>query len=205
MENNLNYEEVEVNSERWLDLIPLLNEQFKDIKGYEGLYQVSNYGRIKSLPKIVNTKLKNVSSRKTKEKILKCNLTRDNYLSVNLVKNKKNKTIRVHQLVCNTFIENEENYKCINHKDSNPRNNKIDNLEWCTQSYNIKYAYKKGNAKPTRTRCVVQMDKNYKIMNVFNSINDACRHIGKKGHQNIIKCCQNKIPTAYGYRWKYYE
>lgn len=101
-------------------------EIWKDIKGYEGLYQISNLGNVKSLRKNV---------------ILKCSkCSREgNYYKAGLYKNGKTKTILVHKLVANAFIPNPNNLPCINHKDENKLNNKADNLEWCTYKQNNDY------------------------------------------------------------------
>ena len=114
-----------------------MQEIWKDIKGYEGLYQVSNFGRIKSLDKIVNTNNQygNVSTKTIKGKILKQRILRK-YFSIGLTKNKKQKTFFVHRIVAENFIENENNYPCINHKDGNKLNNYINNLEFTTYREN---------------------------------------------------------------------
>ena len=123
-----------VRKKRWLII-----EIWKDIKGYEGLYQVSNYGRIKTL---INFNSKHSYSKKElkerKEKILKeheCN----GYLRVTLSKKQKSKHYRVHRLVAQAFIPNPENKPQINHKDNNRKNNNVNNLEWCTALYNNRY------------------------------------------------------------------
>ena len=115
-------------------------EIWKDIKGYEGMYQASNLGQIKSL------KLK-------KEKILKQCKNEHGYLVVNLCKNGKWKTCRVHRLIADTFIPNPENKPCVNHINGQKDDNNIKNLEFCTYSENMFHAYKNNlnNAKtPTR-------------------------------------------------------
>ena len=106
-----------------------MNEEWKDIKGYEGKYQVSNLGRIKSL---------NYNHTK-KEKILDIKPRKDGYMYVGLFKNGKRKSFKVHRLVAEVFIENPNKYPVINHKDENKSNNCISNLEWCTHKYNVNY------------------------------------------------------------------
>jgi hypothetical protein len=122
-------------------------EIWKDIIGYEGLYQVSNLGRVKSLARTIyrghNRPLP------LKERILKQGC-KDGYRQVNLANYGKIKTIRVHRLVAEAFIENTENKPFINHINGVRNNNKLNNLEWCTQSENLKHAYKIGNKKPIR-------------------------------------------------------
>ena len=103
-------------------------EEWRDIEGYEGLYQVSNLGRVKSL---------NFNHTK-KERVLKGNPDKDGYLRVTLFKNGR-KTYRIHQLVALVFIPNPNNYPVINHKNENPSDNRVENLEWCTIAYNNCY------------------------------------------------------------------
>lgn len=103
-----------------------MKEVWKDIKGYEGLYQVSNLGNVKSL-------------KFNKEKIL-IPLFDKNYLFIQLWKNGKYKRYKVHRLVAEAFIPNTNEYSCVNHKDENKQNNCVDNLEWCTNQYNIEYS-----------------------------------------------------------------
>lgn len=101
-------------------------ERWRDIKGYEGLYQISNCGRVKSL-------------KYCKEKILKSIKSSNGYLQVNLYKDGKRKYFLVHRLVATAFIYNIENYSQINHKDEIKSNNYVSNLEWCDYSYNNNY------------------------------------------------------------------
>ena len=113
-------------------------EEWKPIKGYEGLYEISNFGRVKSLVGWNGHKYVK------REKILAPykQQTNPNYSRsvVKLKKNGKGKEFKVHRLVAKAFIPNPKNYKVINHKDGNPLNNKVNNLEWCTQKMNIKHA-----------------------------------------------------------------
>jgi hypothetical protein len=101
--------------------------KWKDIKGYEGLYQVSNSGEIKSFKRVP-------------EKILKLSNDKDGYLQVQLCKNGKKKTYRVHALVAGAFIDNPYNKTEINHKDYNVKNNNVDNLEYVSHIENIKHS-----------------------------------------------------------------
>ena len=117
-------------------------EVWKDIKGYEGLYQVSNLGRVRSLPRIIETESSNQyktfhNVQEKKGKILK--QKESDYKSVALYKDKKSKYYMVHRLVAQAFISNPNGYLYVNHKDEDKYNNCVENLEWCTQSYNINY------------------------------------------------------------------
>ncbi|WP_297712050.1 NUMOD4 domain-containing protein [Clostridium sp.] len=113
-------------------------EEWKSIKGYEGLYEISNFGRVKSLL--------GWNGRKyiQRERILAPYKQQSNkYYSrsvVKLTKDNKTKDFKVHRLVAEAFIPNPNNYKVVNHIDGNPLNNNVENLEWCTQKMNIKHA-----------------------------------------------------------------
>ena len=111
-----------------------MEEIWKPIKGYEGLYEVSNLGRVKSLKRWHHPR----------ENILKNKFTTDGYYETALLKNGKYKYIRTHRIVAQTFIPNETNKKEVNHKDGNKLKNCVDNLEWCTSKKKKKHAYKLG-------------------------------------------------------------
>lgn len=113
----------------------LEGEKWKEINGYEGLYQVSNLGRIKSLTKTVTC---GKGTTIIEEKILKFRNC-DGYNRVHLMKDKKETNIYVHRLVAQAFIPNNNNYPIVNHKDEDKTNNKVENLEWCTYKYNVNY------------------------------------------------------------------
>ncbi len=108
---------------------------WKPAKGYEGLYEVNNAGAIKSI------------FYGNKPRILKKSKTTTGYYKVELYKNKKRKSVRVHRLVAMAFIPNLEGKPNINHKDGNPLNNNMDNLEWCTQRENVMHAIESGLKK----------------------------------------------------------
>lgn len=111
-----------------------VGEIWKDIKGYEGLYQVSNLGNIKSLFRY--------------KKILKPTKNTLGYLKVSLYKDKKIKVMSVHRLVAEAFLENTNNFTDINHKDGNKTNNKVENLEWCTRQQNILHRFRVLKQEP---------------------------------------------------------
>ena len=112
-------------------------EIWKDIEGYEGLYQVSNLGRVKSLDRVVEGK--SSSTRLHRGKILSPGIGSTGYYMVVLYKDGGGCSYTVHRLVSNTFIPNPHNHPYINHKDENKLNNNVDNLEWCTHQYNMNY------------------------------------------------------------------
>lgn len=120
-------------------------EIWKDIPGYEGLYQVSNLGKVKSLS------FRNNQTTIKREKILSV-LKKDNkYLYISLSKNGKRKNKYIHRLVAEAFIDNKNKYPFVNHIDYDVTNNKVDNLEWCTQEYNVKYSIKNMYKRRKRT------------------------------------------------------
>lgn len=119
-------------------------EIWKDIDGYDGFYQVSNLG--------------NVRSSKTKQNIYYSD-TNKGYFRVNLYKNKKRKSYSIHRLVAEYFLDNPNNYPCVNHKDCNKKNNRVDNLEWCTYKYNNNY--KGHNIKKYVSMAIYYLKKEY--------------------------------------------
>ena len=127
----MEYENVEVNSERWLDLKDLLNEEWCDIKDYEGLYQVSNYGRIKSFRANKGNKI-NISRLRTNGK----------YYIVDLCMKSKINRYYIHRLVAQAFIPNPENKETVNHINCNKLDNRLFNLEWNTRKENQQHALK---------------------------------------------------------------
>lgn len=112
-----------------------MTEIYKDIQGYEGLYQISNLGNVKSL-----------NYRHTgKEKILSCGNNNKGYFVVNLCKNGKLEQFLVHRLVANAFIQNPENKPCVDHINTIRTDNRVSNLRWCTQKENCNNEISKGN------------------------------------------------------------
>lgn len=164
-----------------------MSEKWKNIKNYEGLYQVSNFGRIKSLKRTAN------NNHIVKEKILKPQKNKNGYLFVNLYKNGNMKRKSIHRLVALAFIENIYNFPYINHKDKNKKNNKVNNLEWCTQSYNI--IYSKGKK-------INQYDKNNNFIKTWDAIADIKRELNIDS-SSIVRCCKGIKNSAGGFKWKY--
>ena len=122
-----------------------MTEIWKNIEGYEGKYQVSNLGRVKSMI--------------GQEKVLHPKKHRNGHLQIGLHKDKKRKTMYIHRLVAQAFITNPDNLPCVNHKDENPNNNNVDNLEWCTQKYNCNYGTRVDRIMETKKQ---QYKKIYK-------------------------------------------
>ena len=113
-------------------------ELWKDVPGYEGLYQISNFGNVKSLERIDN------SNHFHEEKILKQKIFRNGYWYVNLSKDGKHHNYHVHRIVAKLFVKNSLNKPQVNHIDGDKTNNNVNNLEWVTMSENIRHGYKTG-------------------------------------------------------------
>lgn len=190
-----------------------MKEIWKDIKGYEGLYQISSFGNVKSLDRyIIN---KNGDKQYFPGKYLTQGIS-DNYLKVILSKNNKQRTFRVHILVARAFIPNPENKPEVNHIDGNKKNNKVNNLEWNTRSENEFHAYRNGLAKPSNkqkqavvkyakenySKKVVQYSLNGEFIKEWNSMHDVWRELGIRPSY-ICRCCKGLRNQTYGYIWKY--
>ena len=176
-------------------------EIWKDVKGYEGLYQVSSKGRVKSLDRYCLTKKGNKRFRACR--ILKPYTQKDGYKQVDLRNSIKPKTATIHRLVAKAFIPNPHNYPQVNHKDENPSNNCVDNLEWCTTVYNNRYGNRMKRIIKSLSVKVVQLSLNGSLVKVWPSIRNA----SKNGYysSSISHCCQNKLLRCNGYYWIYYS
>ena len=155
------------------------------IKGYEGLYEVSDQGRVRSL-------------KFGKERILKPALTPQGYLIVGLCKNGEIKQCLVHRLVAQTFIPNQNNLPEVNHKDEDKENNSVQNLEWCDRKYNINY----GTRTDRCSKPVLQFTKDGEFVKEWKSTKDVQRNLGYF-HNNISNCCNGKCKSSNGFIWKY--
>ena len=175
---------------------------WKNIKEYEGKYQVNQLGQVRSL-----------NYRRTgRIKRLKCSKDNYGYKRVYLCKDNKPKFYRVHRLVAETFIPNPNNLLIVNHIDENKANNCIWNLEWCTVAYNNNYGIHNEKISKTMKQRVKNgyhnNDTSKKIICIetgiiYNTVKEATEAMGC-GASTISMCLIGKHKTACGYHWKYY-
>lgn len=162
-------------------------EIWKDAKGYEKYCQISNFGNIRFKDIVKDKKIYNING----------------YYHVYF---EGNKMKYIHRIVALTFLQNENNYPCVNHKNGIKTDNRVENLEWCTYSYNNKEAYrlglKKGVKKTKRHKSVVMLDNERKIVKRFYKIKDADKYFNKKISGNIIRSIKTNTRTK-GYYWEY--
>ena len=180
-------------------------EIWKDIEGYEGLYQVSNLGRVKSLDRTI-TRSDGVKI-KIKGKIRTFSKSHKGYLYLSLTDvNKKRKTFKVHRLVAMAFVQNPDNKPQVNHIDGNKLNNKAENLEWVTNSENQLHALENGlvvrNINSHRSKRVRQYTRDGKFIKEYPSVAQVERELGFKS-RHVATACRGEEKTAYGYVWKY--
>lgn len=180
-----------------------MQEIWKDILNYEGHYQISNLGRIKSLNRKVKYNHPKFSKRSMKEKILSPKIT-NGYLGINLYKNKKRKSFLVHRLVAEAFIPNPLNLPQVNHKDENKFNNYTDNLEWCTLEYNLLYGTGAERSLKSRAKPICKFSLDGTLLEKYQSQSVAA--VKNNANQaNISKCCNGKTKSYKGFIWKYAE
>ncbi|MBO7079503.1 MAG: HNH endonuclease [Bacilli bacterium] len=178
-------------------------EIWKDIKDYEGLYQVSNFGRVKSLEKKVWNRYEFIVR---KERILKTKNNSKEYCIVKLYKDNKHYNKKIHRLVAEAFIPNPNDLPQINHIDGNKNNNNANNLEWCTNKENQIHAWnnnlqkKKYSKDHPLSKKVYQYDKNMNLIKIWYSVSEAEKVLHLK---NVSTVCYNKRKTAGGFIWRY--
>ena len=181
-----------------------MKEIWKPIRNYEGLYEVSNMGRVKSLER---TAWNGKGYWTMPEKILRAVNNGNGYLAVNLYKEGIMKTYKIHRLVATAFLPNSNNLPCINHKDENKQNNCVDNLEFCSYSYNNTYndKAKKASKKIAEKNCkpVYGINKVSGLIIEFKSAKEAGRTL-RIDPGSITKCCKGKkYKSAGGFYWHY--
>jgi len=182
-----------------------MEEKWLPVVGLEGYYEVSNKGRIKSLERYVC--MRNCQ-KWIPESLITPHRNINGYYCVTLSKDGFAKREYLHRIVANAFLPNPMNLPFINHKDENPANNCVDNLEWCTHRYNSNYgtcrdrASKKLRNHPALSDRVIQMTLDENPIAEFPSMSEAERVTGI-AQQNICACCRGKVIHAGGYKWRY--
>jgi hypothetical protein len=174
----------------------MIDEIWKDINGTDGLYQISNLGRVKSFCR-------------GKERILKIHDNGKGYYIVSL--GRKRKDVKVHRLVAKEFIPNPKNKKEVNHIDGNTKNNSVNNLEWVTHSENcIHYTNELSQHNGQfKMKKVIMKSIDGNFIKKFRSVSEAVRWLKKETKYkkatttNISRCCKNKRIISYGYFWEY--
>lgn len=172
-------------------------ELWRDIQGYEGLYQVSNYGRVRRLKRTIT--YADGTRHVLPARILNYFQDKYGYKRVDLLKDGTKKHYLIHRLVATAFIPNPINFPQVNHRDENPENNKLSNLEWCTIKYNNNY----GNHNLREEKPIKQLSTEGKLIKVWQSAKSA----SKAGFSAscIYRCCNHNpwYKTHKGYRWEY--
>ena len=184
-------------------------EIWKPVVGYEGYYEVSSYGRVRSVDHYANTGIKHSEKRLVKGHILKQAIKRRGYLSVDLSKENCVKTILVHKLVATAFLEKQEHHTQVNHINCNKRDNRVENLEWCTGEENRRHAkehnlYHNPNKKTVQCKQTnMVFESSYKAAEWVNET----RYRNSKQTKNIASkiraSCLGMQNVAHGYTWEY--
>lgn len=167
------------------------DEVWRDIIGYEGFYQISNKCRIRSL----------YNYKRDGTNILKPKIKRG-YYQIGLRKDGVRKWYQVHRLLAQAFIPNPNNLPCVNHKDENKTNNELDNLEWCTTSYNNTYGTRIERVRERTSKKVLKYDLNGNFLERYVSVTDA----GRKNNVspgNIVSVCKGYYKQIKGYIYRY--
>lgn len=169
-----------------------MKEQWKDIYGFEGIYQISNCGNVKNVKRNKNIALTYCK--------------RTGYIYANLYNNYKRKNATVHRLIATAFIPNPNNFPEINHIDGNKTNNSIENLEWCTRSHNMKHAVANGlhmKVIPHDLRkTVVAMNADGSLIGTYNGLKAAADEFGIST-QAISSYCKGNRKNKHGYKFEY--
>lgn len=169
-------------------------EVIKDYPNYSisdtGMVKRNAYTRIDSLGRKTNIE----------EQILKLYIDKDGYYRTTLVKDKKNHFIPVHRLVAQTFILNPNNLPVVNHKNENKKDNRVENLEWCTIQYNNCYGERLKKVSLTSGKKIIGYDNNVSM--TFNSAQEAGKTLGVSS-ANISECANGKYKQAYGFLWRW--
>lgn len=176
-----------------------MKEVWKDIDGWEGQYQISNLGRVKSLPKKLHRGM-------TKERIMKSTNNGSDYFIVGFRNGNRRKSYLVHRLVAKAFIPNPKNKEEVNHIDGNKQNNIYTNLEWTTKQENINHAWRTGLSSMEKLDVVRikvdQFTEDGRYITTYNSMSEA-EKATRASVGEIGKCCRGLAYHSGGYRWRF--
>lgn len=170
-----------------------LNEEWRPIAGYEGIYEVSNTGNVVSL---------NYNKKIGERRLRKQKLTKDGYLEIALCKGNKMKHVMVHRLVAETFLPNPSGLPQINHKDENKTNNRVDNLEWCDVKYNINYGSGIKRRSESVSIPIIKKTKDGEFVKRYKSVSEAAEDNGMTTCEIVLVCNGHNV-TANGFKWEY--
>ena len=178
----------------------MTKEVWRDINGYEGRYQVSSMGRVKSLERIIIKK----DGRKftVKERVLKPGADGGGYLRVGLCDGEKQKTLKVHRLVCEAFHENPDNKPQVNHINEIKTDNRASNLEWATARENSNFGTRNERLGKAQSKSIGQYTRYGELIKIWPSTNEVQRQTGFS-QGNISLAANGKYKQAYGFIWKY--
>ena len=181
-----------------------MKEIWKPVVGYEGLYEVSNIGRVRSLARIVECN--DGRKRKIKDRTLKGSRNSGGYYGITLHKDGCTKSVNIHRIVAEAFVPNPLEKEEVNHKDENPGNNHASNLEWVTAKENNNYGTRKERAKKAIVEAQGGTEQELSIdgelVAEYESLAAACNATGTHV-PNITKCAKGIYKAAGGYIWKY--
>lgn len=180
-------------------------EEWRDIKGYEGLYKISSLGRVLSLQRTFYTGVNNRVCT-IHDTIMSPSKTKKGYLRITLYKNGVPKGFQIHRLVAEAFIPNPNNFPEVNHKNEIKDDNKLNNLEWCTSKYNTEYTKAYIHSLPKAVdkvkRKVIQMNLAGEFIKEWESASEAARFLGVS-QSSISLCCRGKRNKCKNYKWKF--
>ena len=178
-------------------------EEWRDVVGYEGLYQVSNTGKVKSLERTVWNKGKGCY-RTVPERILKADKEGSGYYQVWLSKDGKRGRYKVHRLVAQAFIPNPNNLPEVNHKDEDKANNCVENLEYCSRLYNANYGTGNKRRAEKHRKPVYSINKESGLITYWESAKEAERILGIN-NSHICRCLKGNLKSTGGFYWMYAE